>query len=677
MQNEAFGASEPMSEWGHILYGADYNPDQWPESVWDEDMRLMVEANANVATLPVFGWAALEPAEGRFTFEWLDRLLDKMHGHGIGACLATATASQPAWLDAAYPDVLVTGRDGVKRRHGNRHSFCPNSANYKRLATRLVRTMAERYRSHPALRLWHVNNEYGNLCFCEQCAVAFRAWLAAKYGTIGELNRRWYTAFWGHTFNSFDQIEPPTSLGEGSIQALQIDYHRFQSESLFGCFEAEASVLREVTPGVPVTTNFMGAFFNLDYHRWARSLDVVSWDNYPSHDAVPSDIAFAHALMRGLKEGQPFLLMEQSPSQQNWQPYNRLKPPGQLRLQSYQAVAQGAESVMYFQWRRGRGGIEKLHGAIVEHGGSHRNRVFQEVKHLGGELRALGGQTLGGRIDARVAMLFSWENWWALHYSSGPSRDLDYVQFCRHWYGGLFDLGVQVEVVGPDCDLSKFDVVIAPLLTMVPEALGSRIEEHVRRGATLIATCFSGLVDGEDMVYLQGAPGPLQDVLGVFVEETDALPPGFANGVRMLGDGATFETGLLCDRVQLRGAGVLGVYTQDFYAGEPAVTEQPFGQGRGIYVASQPSREGVKEILRLALARHFIGNPLSADIPPGVEVTERVAEDGARLVYLLNHAAQTVGVDVGTRAFEDLLSGQRIERRCELGPRGVAILRPE
>ena len=424
-----------------VLYGGDYNPEQWPCDIWDEDMRLMQMAHVNIVSLPVFGWVSLQPDEDTFTFEWLDDILDRMAKNGVSACLATATAAQPAWLDQKYPDVLVTDEQGNRRKHGNRHSFCPNSPNFRRLSTNLARRIAERYKNHPALVMWHIGNEYGTYCYCEQCASAFRDWLQARYGSLEELNHRWVTTFWSHTFTDWHQIEPPFSNGERSMQALRLDYHRFQSDSLLNCFKAEAEVLREITPGVPVTTNLMGAFFPLNYRRWAQEMDVVSWDNYPRPDEPIANVAFNHALMRGLKEGQPFLLMEQSPSQQNWMPYNALKPPGALRIQSYQAMAQGADSVMYFQWRRSRGSIEKLHGAIVEHSGSPDNRVFREVAELGRELESLGSRTLGGRVPAKVAVLFDWENWWGLRFSSGPSVDLDYVKVCRAYYAAPTQFG--------------------------------------------------------------------------------------------------------------------------------------------------------------------------------------------------------------------------------------------
>jgi len=675
--------SDDYISWPHILYGGDYNPEQWPESVREEDSHLMERANWNIATLPVFGWVSLEPEEGRYTFEWLDHVLDDLANHGVSACLATATASVPAWVDQKYPDILTADDKGARRRHGNRHTFCPTSPNFRRLSTNLARRMAERYKDHPSLMLWHIGNEYGTYCWCENCAAAFRAWLEARYGSLDALNRRWYTSFWGHTYTDWSQIEPPYANGERSIQALQIDWRRFQSDSLLACCAAEAAVLREVTPGVPITTNMMGPFSPLDYHKWAKVLDVVSWDNYPGPDSPPSDIAFNHALMRGLKEGKPFLLMEQSPSQQNWQPYNRLKPPGQLRLQSFQAMAHGADSVMYFQWRRGRGGIEKLHGAVMEHGGTPENRVFKEVAALGAELKALGTQTIGGRVPARVALLFSWENWWALQASSGPSKDLDYLKVCRAFHAALHGLGIQTDILSPDADLSHYDVIVAPLLYMITPEQANRIRQRVKDGASLVATFFSFMVDDCDTVYLEGAPGPLHDVLGIHVEETDAIEGEWNGEIRVtdartgMDIGEAVRAGLLADRINLRGAETLATYDGiRFYAGEPCATVNAFGNGKGYYLATLPDTYVIRRLL-LAICKELdISPPFMDDgFPAGVvESSIRISPDGTELLYLLQHGSPATVV-LPRAEYEDILTGDRFSEAVRMKERDVKILR--
>lgn len=660
------------TNFSHFLYGGDYNPEQWPRDVWTEDVRLMNEANVTIATLPVFGWVSLQPDEDTYTFEWLDEVLDKLAAGGVKVCMATATASVPAWVTQKYPDILTADDMGVRRRHGNRHTFCPNSANFRRLSTNLARKIAERYKDHPALLLWHVSNEYGTYCWCETCAAAFRVWLQAKYTELATLNARWYTTFWGHTYTDWAQIEPPYRNGEGAVQALKLDWYRFQSESLLNCYRAEAAVLREVTPDIPITTNLMGTFYPLNYHAWAKELDIVSWDSYPPQGSPPAHVAFLHSVMRGLKDGQPFLLMEQSPSQQNWQHYNTVKLPGELRLQSYQAIAHGADSVMYFQWRRGQGGIEKLHGAIVEHHANTDTRVFQEVKALGGELKALGADPLGKRVPAKVALLFSWENWWGLSFSSGPTRDLSYVELVRSYFVALWSLGVQVDVLRPDADLSGYDLIVAPTLSMLTLAQAEQLQNGVAAGATLLATVFSALTDESDLVHPGGAPGPLRDVLGLWVEETDAVMASDKNGIR-LSDGTTFEASLLCDRVRLTTAETLATYTSDFYAGEPAVTKNVYGEGAAYYIATHPEAAGIRHLLTTICAEKNIASPLAngAAPPAGVEVTQR-----GELLYLLNHGAPT-SVSLAPGGWTDLLTGETLTGSTSLGTRDVRILRPQ
>lgn len=661
-------------EWPFFLYGGDYNPEQWPREVWDEDVRLMRKAGWNVATLPVFGWASLEPEEGQFDFEWLDDIVERLHGGGIRLCFATATASVPAWVTEKYPDVLTVNEQGIRQKHGNRHVFCSSSPNYRRLSTNLVRKIAERYGSHPALLLWHVNNEYSNYCYCELCAAEFRRWLRRKYGTLEALNDAWYTKFWGHTYSDWEQIDTPTTNGEHSIQAFRVDYRRFMSDALLDLFKAERDILREFSPDVPVTTNLMGAYFPLDYHRWGREMDIASWDNYPSgHNLFPA--SFHHVLMRGLREGQPFLLMEQSPSQQNWQPYNQLKSAGELRLQSFQAVAHGADSVMYFQWRRGRGGIEKLHGAVVEHGGNEENRVFREVAALGEELGRLGTQIQGARSPARVAVLFDWPNWWALKLSSGPSVDLDYFVHARDCFLALRRLGIDVEILSPEADLSRFDVIVAPMLTMLRTADADRVRQRVSEGATLVATAFTGLVDENDLVFLEGAPGPWRNVLGLRVEETGACPEG--GEVTWTEESAGSSTHhLLIDRLVLEGASPVVIYRGGPFDGEPAVTRHEFGAGLSYYLGTYLNASGYEAFFDRILVEKGIGCVLGEAPPTGVEVSVRVRQDGERHLFLLNHDPKSSKqITLPEGAFVDLLSGEGYEGALTLEPMGVRVLR--
>lgn len=660
-----------------VLHGGDYNPAQWPESVWDDDVRLMREASVNIATLPVFDWVALQPDEHTYTFDWLDRVIDKLHTAGVRLCLATPTAAMPAWMTQAYHDTLRAGPDGQRVRHGNRQNHCPNSPNYRRLSVGIASRLAERYARHPALLLWHVSNEYAHPCYCDICADAFRVWLQNRYGTLDELNDRWVTAFWGKTFTDWSQVEPPYVNGERSIQALRIDYDRFQSESLLACYRAEADALRAFNPDVPITTNLMGSFKPLDYHRWAKHLDVVAWDSYPRRHAKPADIAFQHSLMRGLKEGQPWLLLEQTPSQQNWQQHNSLKRPGVMRLWSLQAMAHGSDAVMYFQWRRSRGGPEKFHGAVVEHEGSNRPRVFREVAALGAELKQLGRRTLGARVEAKAAVLFDWENWWAVEYSSGPTVELKYQPQVFSYFAALHTLGITADVVSPEADLSRYNLVVAPVLYMVKPGVAERLKDYTRRGGTFLTTFFSGIVDENDRVHLGGYPGPLRDLVGVWAEEIDALAPDERNRVvfdqPFHGLTGSHPCGLLCDRIHSEGAEVLATYGDDFYAGEPAITRHRFGQGQAFYLATALDPEPLRAFMS-AVAREANLAPVLPRAVEGVEATVRLTPAGERQLYLLNHNKTPAEVDLPPGTHHDLLTRQTITGRVTLPPYGVAIL---
>jgi beta-galactosidase len=661
------------------LHGADYNPTQWPESVWDDDVRLMNEAHVNVATVAVFDWVHLQPAADTYTFDWLDKIMDKLHADGVHVCLATATAAQPDWMDHQYPDVLPVDSHGIKRKHGARQNICPNSPSFRRFQTELVRRMADRYKNHPALTVWHISNEYVTQCYCDNCARKFRVWLKQRYGTLAEVNRRWNAAFWGHTFTSWDYIDPPSHLGERNMQGLTVDYDRFQSESMLNCYRAERDILKAATPDIPITTNLMGACKPTDYFKWAKELDIVSWDNYPYYGQPPASVAFSHALMRGVKDGKPFMLMEQTPSQQNWQAYNSLKRPGIMRLWSYQAMAHGADTIMYFQWRRSQGGIEKLHGAIVEHEGSSKPRVFQEVAALGRELESLGDRTLGGRVPAKVAVLFDWENWWAVEYSAGPTRDLKYADQVRDYYIALHTLGIPTEIVTSESDFSRFDIVIAPVLYMVKPGVAEKLEAFTAAGGTFLTTFFSGIVDETDLVHLGGYPGPLRKLTGVWAEEIDALPPDRTNDIafdKTFGDlKGTYTGRLLFDIIHAETAEVLATYKTDFYAGQPALTVNQFGKGKAYYVATCLGQDALVPLVAKLCADKSIASPVPG-VPAGVEISARVSPSGEQLIYLLNHATESTTVTLPSGSYRDLLSGKQLSGSVDMAQYDVLILAP-
>ncbi|WP_274363561.1 beta-galactosidase [Paenibacillus thermotolerans] len=666
-----------------IWYGGDYNPEQWEADVWAEDIRMFKLSGIDVATLNVFSWALNQPNEDSYDFAWLDETMDRLYNNGIYICLATGTGAHPAWMAKKYPDVLRVDYQGRKRKFGGRHNSCPNSPTYRKYAQRLAAKMAERYKDHPGLLIWHVSNEYGGYCYCERCEEAFRGWLKQRYGTLEKLNKAWNTRFWGHTFYDWDEIVVPNELSEewgGSrtnFQGISLDYRRFMSHSLLECYKLEYNELKKITPNIPVTTNLMGTYPELDYFEWAKHMDVVSWDNYPSVDTPFSYTAMVHDLMRGLKQGQPFMLMEQTPSQQNWQPYNSLKRPGVMRLWSYQAVARGADTVMFFQLRRSIGACEKYHGAVIEHVGHEHTRVFRECAELGAELQRLSDRILDARVEAKVAIVFDWENRWAVELSSGPSVALKYVNEVYKYYDALFQQGIQADMIGVEADLSQYDVVIAPVLYMIKPGYAKKVERFVRGGGTFLTTFFSGIVNESDLVTTGGYPGELRKLLGIWAEEIDALLPDQRNQIvmkRPLGTlNGSYECGLLCDLIHLEGAEAVAEYGADFYQGMPVVTVNRFGEGQAWYVATSPEPSFLQGLLG-GICREKGVQPLLRPVA-GLEASRRT-KDGKHLLFLLNHNPESVTAELlsgGTR-YTDLLTGRTVEGKAEVPGRGVMIL---
>ncbi|MGF0169558.1 beta-galactosidase [Streptomyces sp. Marseille-Q5077] len=609
----------------------------------------------------------------------LDRNLDRAAAEDRRICLATGTAALPPWLAKRHPEVNRTDFEGRRHRYGRRHNFCPSSPAYRSHATALAARLAERYADHPSLLAWHINNEYGGACYCDLCAAAFRAWLQDRYGTLDALNDAWWTTFWSHRYTDFDEIDPPNALTEHwrgpdhtAFQGITLDYFRFTTDALLGCFLAEKKVIRDHDPDTPVTTNFMGMFRPLDYHRWAPHLDFASWDSYPPLDAPPTWPALAHDLMRGLKDGAPFWLMEQTPSTTACRDVNPLRRPGELRLATFQAVAHGADAALYFQLRASRGACEKYHGAVIGHAGRDDTRVFREVAELGRELESLGDVTLGARTPARTALLFDWDSWWALEISDGPSRLVKYQEVVHAYYRAARQAGADVDVVAVTADLTAYDVVLAPVLHMVKGDLAERLEAVAARGGTVLTTFLSGRVDEHDRAFLTDVPGPLAPLMGVRVDEWDARPHEAVQPVQ-LGE-LTCEARLVFEIVLPRGAEVVGTYGADFYAGTPAVTRHAYGQGEGWYVATALDQPGVDRVVRRILARHDLLGPY-ADRPT-VETATRVAPDGTPLLFLLNHAPEPAHLTAHTTA-TDLLTGKWVEEGepLTLDPLGTVVLR--
>lgn len=662
-----------------IAYGGDYNPEQWDETTWEEDMRLFKLAHIDTVTLNVFSWASLQPDEDTYCFDKLDKIMELVHKNGLKVVLATSTGAHPAWMAHRYPEILRTEFNGMKRKFGGRHNSCPNSLIYRKYSTKLAERLAERYKEYDNIVAWHISNEYGGECYCENCEKAFRVWLKKKYHTIEELNRVWDTAFWGHTFYDWDEVVVPNLLSEHfeydhtMFQGISLDYRRFNSDSILECYRLEYEAVKKYTPDIPVTTNLMGFYKALDYQKWAKYMDMVSWDSYPFNEDTPAQIAMSHELMRSIGGGKPFLLMEQTPSVTNWQPYNALKRPGVMRLWSYQAVAHGADSIMFFQMRRSIGACEKYHGAIIDHVGNENTRVFREAAQLGAELEKLGEETLGTRGKKDAAILFDWDNWGAIEYSSGPSRLLKYKDEVQNYYTALYEQNIATDIIGVEDDFSAYRVIFAPILYMVKPGMDEKIEAFVAAGGIFVTTFFSGYVEEHDLVVTGGYPGKLRELLGIWVEETDALPEGEKN--HFTWEGKQHEATLLCDLLHSEGAEVLASYEEDFYAGMPVLTRNEYGKGAAYYVAARSDAAFYREFAGKICSKAGIVPAL--DTPEGVEAVIRRNEKN-EFLFLLNHAKTEQSVVLNRDGME-LLTGEakRKGNQLTLPAYGVAILKTE
>lgn len=661
-----------------FLHGGDYNPEQWlseKTAIWPRDMELAKKAGINTLSVGIFSWAALEPEEGHYTFEWLDEVMDMLAANDIKAVLATPSGARPAWMAQKYPEVLRVTEDRRRNLFGERHNHCLTSPVYRQKVQKMNTLLAERYKDHPALGMWHVSNEYGGECHCPLCQQKFRDWLRARYGTIDALNDAWWNAFWSHRYSSFDQVESPSSLGEHNGHGLNLAWHRFTTEQFCDFYRWEIEPLRRITPDVPCTTNLMSTYPVINYFELGRLLDRSSWDNYPqwTNDMRDADVAahaaFCHDLMRGVCGGKPFMLMESSPSAVNWQAVNRLRRPGLLMLQSLQAVAHGSDTVQYFQFRKGRGSSEKFHGAVVSHDGSEQNRVYREVCAVGDALSKLA-PALGSAPENKIAVLYDWENRWALEDACfGLRMNKGYEQTVRTHHTAFMRAGYGVDVIDETGDLAPYRIVCGPMTYMLRPGFAERVRAFVEQGGTYIATYCSGWVNEEDLCFMGGFPGPLRDVFGLWDEETDALDETQRN--RFTWNGKTYDAMDFCAVVHPEGADVLATYEDGFYKGAPALTVHAFGQGRCYYIAAR-TQEAFLQDLYAHIAGEAGLKPLLADIPYGVLCAERVGA-GGRFLFAMNTVpeARTVTLPRCAR----LCTGEALEGAVTLPAYGVAAVK--
>jgi len=654
----------------HLLHGGDYNPEQWidvKDEIWNADMRLMKEANCNEMTVGIFSWAVLEPEEGRYDFSFLEEIIDKIYQNGGRVILATPSGSRPRWMAEKYPEVCRVNGVGQRSKFDDRHNHCFTSPIYREKITAINSRLAEKFGNHPAVLGWHLSNEYGGECHCSLCQNAFREYLKKKYDNdIEKLNKAYWATFWSHKYNNFDEIYAPSPLTDSRLHGLNIDWRRFVSYQTIDFMKTEKAAVRAGGSNLPVTTNYMWYFTGLDYWEMSKELDFISWDSYPDwhlkdNEEVAAETAFAHDLYRSMKH-KPFLIMESAPGLLNWKGVNNLKKPGVDTLQSLQGVAHGSDSAMYFQWRKSRGSLEKFHGAVVDHVGTNETRIFKTVQETGRRLKNID-EVAGTGVCSKVAIIFDWNNLWAVSGCMGYKSDKQYKRTMMEYYRALWKNAVSVDIVNAHSDFSQYDLVVAPMLYMADQDTISRLETYVKNGGTLYATYMLATVDGTDLCHLGGLPaGKLKDVFGIWNEEVDALPDGKKGGVTY--NGKEYETQDICELIHARGAKVLAKYSQDFYAGMPALTRNEYGKGRAYYQAFRDTGDFKDMVFKALIEELSLATAIPVPengLPYAVSAHKRT--DGeTEYLFVENYSEERVeDIALGTK-YQDMETGEICER---------------
>ena len=666
-------------------YGVDYYPEHWPADRWAEDARLMREAGINVVRLAEFAWSKLEPHAGRFEFDWLDRAIATLAEQDIHVVLGTPSASPPPWVITAHPDILIVGPDGIRATYGSRRTYCPTHPAYRDYAARITRAMAEHYRDHPSVIGWQIDNEFGDACYCEYCRATFQTWLKEKYGTLDTLNAAWGTVFWSHIYTDWTEIPTPvfttriplsTSASAVANPGQALDYARFVSDTYVDFQGQQLAILRAECPAHFVTHNFMGfGYDKLNYFDLAAPLDLVSWDNYPrgfwhpDGKMSPADIALGHATMRGLKN-QNFWVMEAQSGKSGWHIMGSAPRPGEIRLWAYQAIAHGADGIVFFRWRSCRFGTEQFWHGVLDHDGKPRQR-YDEIKQMGEELQRVGKRIYGGEVSADVALLLSYESRFAFQIQPN-SPAFSYTQHFRDWYAALHNHNVPAAIISPDADLTPFRLVIVPALYITDERTAANLRAYVEQGGTLIITTRSGVKDHNNVVVDIPLPGLLADLCGIEIADIDVLPTGQHRKIRFEAS-ASANNGnatALCEILTLNGAEAIACYAEDYYAGKPIITMNSYGRGKVIYVGTMGDMTLVEQVVLRAF--EWANVSTLPETPPDVEVTQRT-QNGTELLFILNHTAETQQLHL-SGDYQDILDNTHKPGSLSLGPYEVLIL---
>ena len=657
-----------------MYFGADYYPEHWPEERWPIDSKMMKEANINIVRVAEFSWAKLEPQEDNYDFEWLDRAIEILSKDGIKAVLGTPTATPPKWLMDKYPDIYPVNRDGRTYKFGIRRHYCPNNRIYRKYTGKIVSKLSEHYKDHPSIAAWQIDNEFGDQCYCENCLNEFKLWLKEKYGSIDKLNEEWGTIFWSQTYQDWEEIISPRGYKEPISYllhnpGLSLDYFRFSSDSYVSYQRLQADIIRKYSKK-PITHNFMVQYEELDYYDLGRDLDFISLDNYPVLAWRKSGferISMALDHTRCIKN-KNFWMMEQQSGPCGWMTIGETPEPGQIRLWTYQAIAHGAEAVIYFRWRACTFGREQYWYGILDHDGIPRRR-YREIKQIGEELRRLAELIIDSKVITEVAIIKSYDNLWS-HRITPHNEKFDYNKLLLSYYDALLSNNINVDVTSVDCDFSKYKLVFMPAFDLMTKGIREKCEEYVKKGGTLVITFRSGTREWNNRMMTLTLPGEFKEMAGVELEEFDSIGC-FGREVKIIGNIGEGTASIWCDILKSNGADAIASYDSHYYKGMPAVTVNSHENGEVYYVGCDLNKDLMNNLVELLIRKVGIAPVLKSKIK-GVEVVKK-EKNGEEYYFILNHNNAEVSITI-TGGFFNLLTGKDIGDELRLDAFGISVL---
>jgi beta-galactosidase len=658
-------------------YGADYYPEHWPETRWDEDAKLMQAAGFNIVRVAEFAWSLMEPEEGTFDFNWLDRAISVLAEHGIDIILGTPTAAPPPWLMHMQEDLFNVGLDGRRTTYGLRREYCPCNPLYHQYTERIVTRMAEHYSDNPAVIGWQIDNEFGERCYCSICRSEFHKWLQHRYGTLDTLNEKWGTIFWSHIYTEWEQIPVPVETSRSANPGLGLDYRRFMSDTYRAYQKLQIDIIRQHTSDQFITHNLMGfGFSQLDYYDNSADLDFVSWDNYMRMQwnmkaAVdPSRAALSADTMRGLKK-QNFWVMEQQSGGGGWELVAVPPKPGEMRLWAYQSIAHGADGILYFRWRTCRTGTEQYWQGVLEHHGIPGRR-YDEAAQMGTELQKIGELIQGSTLKSQVAVMQSYDSRFAFQIQPNNPR-FRYEGHIQDIYRSFYNLNIGIDIVSEKDNLAGYKMVIVPAMYVLTEKTATNLERFAASGGVVVFTPRTGVKDIDNKVVDMKLPGLVSKMAGVEVEEYVSMPTDEDSQVQfgLPNLEEEFTATVWADVLKPTTAKPVASYSKGYYADQAAVTINAYGDGTAIYLGTMGGDEFYNSVVQWVLELADIKSIL--EVPKGVEVTERW-QGNQRLLFVLNHTDESQQVTL-SGTYIDLLREKKYSDEVTIAPFDVSVLR--